>query len=437
MRTQLTLELKNILLITEKALKEQLAQKAVVVGVDKKIISTLTIFFSFYSISFAQILPSNETQVNFSTYFDNFNVQVYYPSIYFNKQISSSTSINARYLVDMITAASIRNGLPSRFKNTTSTLNKNSIVDAVTAASGRSSSGGGGGSVLSLPTFDEIRNEFNLGFTQLIGNGIFSADGLYSTESDYTSSTFIGNYTQYFAENNTSIQLGFVRSWDKVFPKTVTWKKAKNVTTINADFSQVISKNLIFQLLSTYTDNSGLLSDNYQLVPISINGTDSLFQPVEPDLRIRRAAALSFKYRLNDKSSIQMGYRYYWDTWNIYANTYSANYDLYLSKHVIFGLGWRSNFQTQAFFFKPTYLAPEQFMTSDIKLDGGYSNELQLNLTLIGGKGQDYLPFLDDDRVQYIINLNFYARHTDSPYWYNNMSNLFATDFNIGIRYRY
>jgi len=414
----------------------------VAAGVDKKIILILPFLFGLYRLSYAQLLPANETQVSFSGYFDNFNVQVFYPSISVTKHVSGSTSFNVRYLVDMITAASIRNGLPSRFKSTATTTTKinKTIVDAVTAASGRSSSGGGGsgeGNLISLPTFDEVRHEFNLGFDQLIGNGILTADGIYSTESDYTSSTLIGNFTQYFAENNTSVQLGIVRSWDKVFPKTVTWKKAKNVTTINANFSQVVSKSLILQLLSSYTDNNGLLSDNYQVVPIMINGTDSLFQPIHPDLRIRRAAAISLKYRLSSESSMQLGYRYYWDTWNLYANTYSANYERYLSKHVILGVGWRSNFQTQAFFFKPQYSAPEQYMTSDIKLDGGYSNELQLNLTLTGGDRQDYLPFLKDDRVQYIISLNFYSRHTNSPYWYNNKSNMFATNFNIGIRYRY
>ena len=423
-------------------LKAQPARKVVAAGVDKKIILILPFLFGLYRLSYAQLLPANETQVSFSGYFDNFNVQVFYPSISVTKHVSGSTSFNVRYLVDMITAASIRNGLPSRFKSTATTTTKinKTIVDAVTAASGRSSSGGGGsgeGNLISLPTFDEVRHEFNLGFDQLIGNGILTADGIYSTESDYTSSTLIGNFTQYFAENNTSVQLGIVRSWDKVFPKTVTWKKAKNVTTINANFSQVVSKSLILQLLSSYTDNNGLLSDNYQVVPIMINGTDSLFQPIHPDLRIRRAAAISLKYRLSSESSMQLGYRYYWDTWNLYANTYSANYERYLSKHVILGVGWRSNFQTQAFFFKPQYSAPEQYMTSDIKLDGGYSNELQLNLTLTGGDRQDYLPFLKDDRVQYIISLNFYSRHTNSPYWYNNKSNMFATNFNIGIRYRY
>jgi hypothetical protein len=400
--------------------------KAEVAGVDKKIILFILFFFNIYNtLGFAQLLPANETQVNFSGYFDSFNVSVIYPSIAITKQVSESTSINVRYLVDMITAASIRSSSPS-----STSLKK---VDVVTSASGRTTSGGG----YSQPAFDEVRHEFNIGAAHLFGSGILSADVIYSTESDYTSSTLIGNFTQFFAENNASLQLGIVRSWDKVFPKTKNWKKDKNVTTLNANFSQIISKRLILQLLSTYTDNNGLLSDNYQLVPISINGTDSLFDPIHPNLRIRRAAALALKYRLSDKSSLQLGYRFYWDSWDINASTYSANYERYLSKHVIMGAGWRSNFQTQAFFFKPVYLVPEQFMTTDIKLDAGYSNELQLKLILTGGDRQEYLPFLEDDRVEYIINLNFYSRHTDSPYWFNHKNNLFATDFNIGIRYRY
>ena len=334
----------------------------------------------------------------------------------------------------MITAASIRNG-KSNTGNTTTNASK---VDAVTAASGRTSgSSGGEGFDNPLPEFDEVRHEFNLGFAQGIGSGILTFDGLYSTESDYTSSTIIGNFTQYFAENNTSLQLGIVRSWDKVFPKTKDWKKNKNVITLNANFTQIISKSLILQLLTTYTNNNGLLSDNYQLVPITINGVDSLFDPIHPDLRIRRAAALSLKYRLSEKSSLQLGYRYYWDSWDVNANTYSFNYQRYLAKHLILGIGFRNNVQTQAFFFKPKYLVPEQYMTTDIKLDSGHSNELQLELIVTGGDHQSFLPFLKDDRVQYVFNLNFYSRHTDSPYWFNNKSNLFATNFNIGIRYRY
>jgi hypothetical protein len=393
-------------------------RKAAAAGVVKKLILFLPLFFNTTTSNFAQVLPPNETQVNVSGYFDDFNVSVLYPNISFTKRVSETTSVNVRYLVDMITAASIRNSKTSP------------NVDAVTSASGRSGE-------YEPPVFDEIRNEFNLGFTHLLGSTIVSIDGLYSTESDYTSSTLIGNFTQYFAENNTSLQLGIVRSWDKVFPKTKNWRKDKNVTTFNANFSQIISKSLILQLLATYTNNNGLLSDNYKLVPVTISGQDSLFDPIHPDLRIRRAAALSLKYRLSDNSSLQLGYRLYWDSWNLNANTYSADYQRYLSKYIILGVGWRSNFQTEAFFFKPVYAAPEQLMTTDINLEAGYSNELQLNLILTGGDRQDYLPFLKDDRVQYFLNLNFYLRHTNSPFWFNNRENLFATNFNIGIRYRY
>jgi len=180
-------------------------QKAAVAGVAKNFILFLLIFLSFYTGDFAQLLPANETQVSFSGYFDDFSVSVLYPSISLTKHISETTSINGRYLVDMITAASIRSNSPSP------------KVDVVTSASGRRSG------EYEPPAFDEVRHEFNLGFAQLLGSGLLTLDGLYSTESDYTSSTLIGNFTQYFAENNTSLQLGVVRSWDKVFPKTKNW----------------------------------------------------------------------------------------------------------------------------------------------------------------------------------------------------------------------
>ena len=394
-------------------------QKAAAAVVVKKFILFVLFFSELCTIDYAQLLPANDTQVNFSGYFDDFSVSVLYPSISLTKRVSESTSITGRYLVDMITAASIKSSTPAP------------NVDVVTSASGRA------GGEHEPPTFDEVRHEFNAGFAHLFGSGILTADGIYSTESDYTSATAIANFTQYFAENNASLQLGIVRSWDKVFPKTKDWKKDKNVTTLNFNFSQNISKSLIIQLLSSYTNNNGLLSDNYQLVPVSINGKDSLFDPIHPDLRIRRAAALSLKYRLTDQSSLQVGYRYYWDSWDIRANTYSVNYQRYLSKHVVLGIGWRGNFQNSAFFFKSKYLVPEQFMTTDIKLDAGYSNQIQLDLTLSGGDKQNFLPFMKDERMQYIFNLNFYLRHTDTPYWFNNMNNLFATNVNVGIRYRY
>ena len=146
------------------------ALKAAAAVVDKKFSLFLLFFFQFCAIDYAQLLPANETQINFSGYFDDFSVSVLYPSISLTKRVSESTSITGRYLVDMITAASIKHNSPTP------------KVDVVTSASGRTSGGGNG-----PPTFDEVRHEFNAGFAHLFGSGILTADGIYSTESDYTS----------------------------------------------------------------------------------------------------------------------------------------------------------------------------------------------------------------------------------------------------------
>ena len=107
---------------------------------------------------------------------------------------------------------------------------------------------------------------------------------------------------------------------------------------------------------------------------------------------------------------MQLGYRYYWDNWDIVSHTFSLNYMRHLDEHIIFGMSWRTYLQNRAYFFKPQYQQQEALMTSDIKLEKGY---------------------------QYNISLNIYSRHTQTGYWYNGLKNMTAANFNIGIRYRF
>jgi len=145
---------------------------------------------------------------------------------------------------------------------------------------------------------------------------------------------------------------------------------------------------------------------------------------------------MRFKYRLNEGSSLQMGYRYYWDSWAVKSHTVSEQYQRYVSPHVIVGLGLRSYFQNRAPFFKPQYAQPEKFMTADVKLDSGFSNEFQFDLTVKGGGEHENLAFLENDRVELKFNFSLYQRHTTTPYWFNNSRNLISTNLNFGIRYR-
>ena len=158
---------------------------------------------------------------------------------------------------------------------------------------------------------------------------------------------------------------------------------------------------------------------------------------MHPTRRIRQAASARLNYRLGDKSALQVSYRYYWDTWEVGSHTLFGMYQRHLSPAVTIGLGLRSYVQSRAFFFKPAYPEPEPFITVDNKLDAGTSNEAQFKLTLNGGKGRHVLPFLADDRMQYVLGLNVYRRQTDTPDWYNGKTTLWAGYFNVGIRYRF
>jgi len=363
----------------------------------------------------AQEFPQNELQINFSGYFDSFDVSVVYPNVSLSLKLSESTSITGRYLVDMITAASIKTG------------DEESGVDAVTSASQRSG-------ILSL-SLDDLRHEFGGGITQLFLGNTISLNGIYSVENDYTSATFAGTITRALAKKNTTLQLGFVRSWDKVFPLTKNGEREKEIRTFSANLSQVLGAGAIMQLLFSFTENSGHLSDDYKLVIID----DEAHDPIHPNYRARRAAATRFKFRLDSKSSLQLGYRYYWDDWNITSHTGSTLYQRHLSSITTVGLGFRGYSQSRAFFYKPEYAQPEPFMTVDNKLDSGYATSVQFDITLNGGPGHGVLllPFMGSENLQYKLSLSWYRRHTDSPDWFSGQNDLHAVYFNFGIRYHF
>ena len=74
-------------------------------------------------------------------------------------------------------------------------------------------------------------------------------------------------------------------------------------------------------------------------------------------------------YRLSPASSIQVGYRYYWDTWDVKSHTVSVNVNRHMSPAVDLGMGIRSYLQGAADFFQASYTTPQSFMTVDSKLD--------------------------------------------------------------------
>jgi hypothetical protein len=363
---------------------------------------------------YSQTVPDNELQVNINTYFDNFRLSVAYPSVNITKKVSGTTSITGRYLVDIISSASMK----SWFQ-----------VDGVSSATPGTNGGGDN-------TPDELRNQVGLGINQALGPGLISLNGMYSIEHDYSSKTFTANLTYPFAKKNTVLQLGFAGNWDKVFPQIRTWTKDRNTLEFDIGLTQILSKNIITQFNASYIDVRGYMLDGYQVVKIVDPNFFRIVEPVEPDKRIRRAAGVRTNFAISKKTSLELGYRYYWDTWDIRSHTFSGAVRTHLSDYTGISIELRRYDQTKAFFFKENYPEIEQFMAVSGDLNSGYTNEISLELTLNGSRKKSF-PLLNNDNMQLNFGVGFYQRHTDTPDWFSRYLNLYAYLFNIGFRYFY
>jgi hypothetical protein len=389
----------------------------------------------------AEELPEDEVQAAFNGYFDNFRVQILYPSFSITKKVSPSVSLTGRYVVDAISAASMR----SRFAidGVTSATTRwtpagvpapaSGPVDAVTSASARAGEGEAGG-------FDEVRHEFNAGVIRLIGDGTLTLNGLVSTEHDYRSLTAAAQISWPFAMKNTVVQIGGVRSWDRIFPDTRNWTRSKDVTTASAGLTQVLSERWICQLNASWTRMTGFLSDPYQPVPLfGADGSFSYRETVLPSVRERKAAGLRSNWAMTEHASLQAGFRRYWDDWGVRSNTFHALVQRTFSEgKVTLGLGFRRYDQNRADFFRAEYSIGDRYRTVDAKLDDLGSNEWEATASIQGGRFAEDGPFsiLRNERVEYKGSIGFYQRRSARPDWFSGYHELFAAVVSLGLRIR-
>ncbi len=271
------------------------------------------IFLSFLNVPllFSQDVPEDELDVNISTYFDNFRVNVVYPSVKLTKKLGNSTSIYGRYLADIISAASMK----STFQ-----------VDGITSATTKKIGGGDN-------TPDELRNEFGFGLSQKIFSGLFSLATSYSIEHDYSSKTLAVDISYPFAKKNTEIKVGFLGSFDKVFPQIRTWTRDRNTLSFNSTLTQILGKYIIAQLDGSYISSRGFQLDGYQVVHVITGDSLHTLEPIEPDVRIRRALGIRTNFSLSKSTTLLLGYRYYWDTWDVKSHTVTTTLSRMFNKN--------------------------------------------------------------------------------------------------------
>jgi len=375
-----------------------------------RVFTGLFILF-FPLVILSQEIPEDEIEVNFNSYFDNFRLEVVYPTINITKALDKNTSISGSYLVDAISSASMR----MKFQVdgiTSATINKNGGAD---------------------DTPDELRHQVGLGIVRNFSGVIFSANGMYSIEHDYSSKTIAANLSLPFAKKNTVLQLGYAGNFDKVFPQTRTWTKERKTSTFNFGVTQILSKKIVTQFDFSFINTEGYMLDGYQVVKI-VNGFFlKTLEPIEPEKRIRKAAGIRTNFGISKLSTLLLGYRYYWDTWDIKSHTLDAEFKTHLTDNLNLIFSARQYFQTKAYFFKEAYVEVEPLMAVDSKLNSGYTNDISLSFTYKGNK-ENRLPILNNEKLTFLASVGFYHRHTDSPDWVMRMSELYAYLISLGFK---
>lgn len=376
---------------------------------------TIILILAFISTCYSQDIPENELDARINSYFDNFGVIVVYPQVSFTKKLSDNTGFTLRYLSDVISSASMK----SWFK-----------VDGITSATTHNQGGADN-------TPDEWRHEFGGSVSQKIANGVLTLNGQYSTEHDYSSKTFSASISYPFAKKNTVLQTSVLFSFDKVFPQTRTWTKDRDTRSINLGLTQIFSKNIITQFDASYIEVKGYMLDGYQVVRIINNSsTYQTLEPVEPEKRIRRAIGVRTNIGLTRLTTLQVGYRFYSDSWDIQSHTISAAFSRNFSKWFSATLDIRHYTQTKAFFFKPIYTQVEEYMSVDSKLNSGYSDQLMLSMVFKGRKGGGF-PFISNEKLSLTGSAGIYRRQNDSPDWFSHYNTLYAYLLSLGIRYNF
>jgi len=367
-------------------------------SIAKSLIIAIAVLFPFLKGYASGLKDSASIGVN--TYNDNADVNVYSPTFSLMKTLSKNFLVGFKMRVDAITAASIKNGgNPVR-------------VDAVVGASAKEG-------------FDEVRYAPTLLMAYDDGDNALSGGVYYSTENDYDGKAIFLNYTRQLNEQNTAIGIGFSQSddrWKPVFNRDLP-KDYRREGKVDLFINQLISPESSIQFVYSYMNSSGFLSSPYHYV---VQDSFARFENY-PDTRKGYAIAARGVTMLNDTNSVNFGYRYYKDDWDISSHTINA--EVWHDFSYLFSASLRGRYytQTKANFAKEVggYNVTDTYFAVDYRMSAFDSYDV--------GTGFIYRPSLSSMwKYRGSIDLYQTSRNDYIKNWYDTDSIMAVyTTFNI------
>jgi hypothetical protein len=241
------------------------------------------------------------------------------------------TTVKARYLVDVISSAS---------------------VDVVTAATGR---------------FQELRNEVDADGGYRDANRSFNVGYTYSGEHDWWAHTGRASYQQDFLDHVLTFGLSgsfthniVGRSGDDVF------RRNQESGTGALDVTIAASRRDLVTAEYTFFHTVGFQSSPYRYVFLGsiTSPTRSSFFERLPEERTRHALGLRWNHMLFRDTALRLSARLYGDDWGIVSATAGAELVVGFGDFEIGGRV-RGYLQRRADFYRPVYATPQLYMSAD------------------------------------------------------------------------
>jgi hypothetical protein len=246
--------------------------------------------------------------------------------------IKQRLTIEARYLVDVVSSAS---------------------VDVVTAATG---------------TFRETRHETTAALDYHDGTRTARASYIYSVENDWESHTADAGFSHDLAEHNVTVgasgTFGYNavgRAGDRNFHRTLIAGGASAFVSFTPTPRDLVSVNYTFGYLSGYQ------ASPYRFVFFNDGVSRSAVPETDPETRARHALTIRYHHHLFKDSALQAHARGYADDWGVLSLTAGAEYLVGFGQFTV-GAHVRVYTQGHAGFYRPFYDQPLRYMTADREL---------------------------------------------------------------------
>lgn len=269
----------------------------------------------------AAVLPDERVDLLYHKY-DGGGVKIDGPAFLVRKNVGSRVSVGYKYYVDNVTSASI---------------------DVEVNAS----------------EYTEEREENSVFMDYLNDKTTVSVSYTNSDESDFEADTYSLGVSQDMFGDLTTVSMSFTYGDNTIQQNgNDTFEETAEVRSYRLGISQIFTKNLVGALTWETITDEGYLNNPYRSVRYSDPGSPigySFQQEVYPKTRSSNAIAVRANYFLQQRAAINMGYRYFKDSWDIEASTYELGYTLPYGESWIFEARFRYHDQDKAEFYSDLF----------------------------------------------------------------------------------